>query len=367
MEKKIPIKTDLEKLLITEDKDIVSALKKLNESSKKILLVVGENNTLKGTVTDGDIRRYILRTGKLEGTVKDIYFTNPVFILEEDLGYYQKIKEIFTKKRIELLPVLDKENKLKGYIEWSDLLEESFSEIVDKIEEDIPVVIMAGGKGVRMRPFTNVLPKPLIPLKDKTVVETIIEEFKKFGLNKFFLTLNYKGEIIEAYFKIIEKDYHIDFIWENEFLGTAGSLKFLEEKDIKENFIVSNCDIIVKANFKEVLDFHKREGAMLTSITSLQHFKIPYGVVEVSSGGKIEKITEKPEYTFQINTGVYILNKKALKYIPKNKHLDMPELINILLENKETVLAYPIKENDYIDLGQWEEYKKAIRILEEKV
>jgi len=355
------IKTDAERVVISENSDITSALKKLNESATKVLLVI-DNKIFKGTLTDGDIRRYILKTGKLEGVVNDVYYRNPVTLYKKDIEKIplEEIKKLFKEKKIELIPVLNQQKEIVGYIEWSDVLEDNKNFVVEKIDESIPVVIMAGGKGSRMWPFTNVLPKPLIPIGNKTVVEYIIDEFKKIGIKDFFLTLNYKGEIMEAYFKTIEKDYNIDFIWEENFLGTAGSLKFLENKVAADNFIISNCDIIIDANLKDILDFHISHDAILTSITSIHHFKIPYGVVEISSGGGIKKVTEKPEYTFQVNTGIYIMNKKALKYIPENKYFDMPNLIEKLIKNKEKTLAYPVKESDYTDLGQWEEYKQVL-------
>jgi NDP-sugar pyrophosphorylase family protein len=223
---------------------------------------------------------------------------------------------------------------------------------------------MAGGKGKRLAPVTDVIPKPLVPVRNKTMIEHIIDVFGKYGVNKFYITLNYKGKLIEAYFNSIERDYDVEFIWEEDFYGTAGSLKLLENK-IEDNFIVSNCDILVNTDFYDLINFHIREKSLLTSITAIQHYKIPYGVVNTGKDGIINSIEEKPEYTFQINTGVYVLNRQALEYIPQNNYFDMPELIKQLIEKGKKVLAYPINESNYIDLGQWEEYKKNLGKLEE--
>ncbi len=361
------VKKDIKKVIISDNADILTALKKLNESSSKVLLVVDNIDNqyrLKGTLTDGDIRRYILKTGKIEGYIKDIYHKDPVIIHERNLyrNNTEEIKKLFYEKKIELLPIVDDYMNLVGYIEWSDLIREGEENFYEKIAEDIPVVIMAGGKGTRMRPFTEVLPKPLIPVGNKTAVEYIIDQFKKFGLNRFILTLNYKGELIEAYFNGIRKDYDVEFIWEDDFYGTAGSLKLVKDK-VNTDFIVSNCDIIVKTDIKKVLDFHRDNNSYLTSITSIQHYKIPYGVVILKDGGKVDHIEEKPEYIFQINTGVYILNKKSLDYIPEKKYYDMPSLIENLIKDGKNVYAYPINESDFIDLGQWDEYRKALEKL----
>lgn len=351
---------DISVLVIDKDMSIIETLKRLNETGKKVLFVV-EGKRLIGTVTDGDIRRHILKVGKIEGKVEEFYNPHPICIFERDIDI-EEVERIFLLQKIELIPVVDENFNLIGYIEWTDIFREQISDFYPKIERDIPVVIMAGGKGTRMKPFTDVLPKPLVPIGEKTVVEHIIDSFKKFGLNRFILILNYKGKMIEAYFNFIDKDYDVEFVYEREFLGTAGGLKLIEDR-VEENFIVSNCDIILRCNYKEVLDFHLLNNSIFTSITSIQHFKIPYGVVNTDTGGRITAITEKPEYTFQINTGVYILNKNILNYIPENRYFDIPSLIDALLNDNKNVLSYPIKQSDYIDIGQLEEYKNWVKRL----
>lgn len=354
---------DVSNLIISKNLSIVETLKKLNETTKKVLFVV-EDNTLVGTVTDGDIRRHILRTGKIEGKVEEFYNPNPVFIYKNELENKEKIEKIFLAKKVEVIPVVDKNLYLKGYIEWSDILSEDYFIGYERIEENIPIVIMAGGKGKRMEPFTNVLPKPLIPIGEKTIVEYVIDSFKKFGLKKYILIVNYKGKMIEAYFNSLDKDYNIEFVYERDFLGTAGGLKLVSNIIRENNFIVSNCDVILKCNYKEIFDFHKKNNSIFTSLTLIRHFKIPYGVVETDSGGKIKSIIEKPEYTFQINAGVYILNRKIFEFIDDNFYLDMPTLMQKVIKNNQKVLGYPVKESDYIDVGQLEEYKRWFKRLE---
>jgi len=350
-------------IFIKKSATLVEALKKLDKTAEKTLIVIDDDGHLLGTVTDGDIRRYIIKTGKLEGLVKDFYQKNPLFITKKDFNQ-EKVKEIFLKQKIELLPIVDENNVVCDFITWTEIFGEDATKTVSYKKIDVPVVIMAGGKGTRLAPITRILPKPLIPVGEKTMVEHIIDNFRSFGVKKFYFTVNYKGELIEAYFKGIKKDYEVEFIWEKDYLGTAGSLKFLEGKIIGD-FIVSNCDVLLKANFSEILEFHKENRALFTSITAIQHYKIPYGVVSIKNGGIISNIIEKPEYTFQVNTGVYILNSKVLKYIPLNSYFDMPDLVKVLLQEGEKVFAYPVNENDYIDMGQWEEYKEAFRKLSE--
>jgi len=352
-------------IFITESETIIDALKKLDKSSEKVLLVVEANRKLLGTITDGDIRRYVLSGRGLENGIKEVYQKKSKYIRERDYDE-KKAKKILLDNQIELLPIVNDSNTVINYVTWSQL----FSEVEDKmpIKEklDVYVAIMAGGKGTRLEPFTRILPKPLIPLGNKPIVEIIIDEFKKHGIYDYYLTLNYKGEMIESYFNNIEKDYKINYIKEEEFLGTAGSLKLLKDK-ITDNFIVSNCDVIVRADFKDVVDFHVNEKACLTVLSAIKHYRIPYGVTNFKEGGKIVEIIEKPEFTFTINTGVYVLNKDVLDFIPENQYFDMTDLIKVMLKNKKNVITYPVNENDYIDIGQWKEYKSAVRQFNEFV
>lgn len=347
-----------EDMYIYAEDSIKEALKKLNKTAKKTLFVINSKKQLMGTITDGDIRRHILKTGSISGTIEDIYNKNFIKLLKNNFTI-EKAKKVMLDNKIEVIPVVDEENVVSDYLVWADLFTEERDYAHAFYKLDMPVIIMAGGKGTRLDPLTKILPKPLIPVGEKTMVEHIIDNFIKVGVSKFILTLNYKGEMIEAYFKLIRRDYEVEFVWEKEFLGTAGSLKFLEGR-IKGDFIVSNCDILVKANFVEVFNFHKEKGSVFTSIASIQHYKIPYGVVNIQNGGKIRTIDEKPEYTFQVNTGVYLLNDSALKYIPTNTYFDMSELMKVLIDKGEKIFAYPVNESDYIDMGQWNEYKIAM-------
>lgn len=344
-------------ITISLSSTIIDALKKLDKTAEKVLLVVDELNRLLGTITDGDIRRYILKVGKIDGFVQDCYYKYPTFVYEDEYNI-EKIKKLMVDKSIEVIPILNRSNQVVEYIKWKDIFGKPKEIAVEKM--DIPVVIMAGGRGTRLYPFTKVLPKPLIPLGDKPIIEHIIDNFLSFGIKKFYITLNYKADMIQAYFNGIEKDYDIEFIKEEDFLGTAGSLYYLRDI-IKTDFIVSNCDIILNVDYRDVYNFHKERNSIFTSLTSIQHYKIPYGVIEILKGGKIKQIKEKPEYTFQINTGVYLLSNEIFNYLKEKKYQDMPYIISVLMADNKPVYAYPVNENDYIDIGQWEEYKESMK------
>jgi len=346
----------MKNLFLSPNATIKEALKKLDQTAERTILVVDNKNKLIGAISDGDVRRCLLLDSNMDRSVENIYNKKPKFVYESNYDM-DSVRKLFIDNKIELLPILDNNHTVVNYITWAKAFDGK-DEVPLKHEQiNIPVIIMAGGKGSRLEPFTNIFPKALIPIGDKTVIEKIIDEFMKFGIRQFLFTVNYKAQIIESYFNTIDKGYEIKYIKEDRYLGTAGSLSLIKEH-LNGSFIVSNCDIIVKANYADVLDFHKKQKSSLTILSSIQHHKIPYGVVNFSDGGRVTDIQEKPEFSFTINTGVYILNSEVLDLIPHNKEYDMPDLINKIRETGGKVFTYPVNENDYIDIGQWEEYKK---------
>lgn len=346
---------NLDELLINSNATIKEAMKKLDVIASKILFVVDDDKKFIGSLTDGDIRRGLLSNKSLDSSLTDICNKNS-FSVGENFNRENTIQEM-KKRDIVFTPVLTPDGRIASIFS----LPESHKEIIKKTDAklDIPVVIMAGGKGTRMAPFTNVLPKPLIPIGEKTIMEMIIDGFNVYGIDNFYFTLNFKGEIIKAYFDSIEKKYTLNYIWEKEFAGTAGCLNLLSEK-INSTFIVSNCDIIVKADIADLYKFHKEKKSVLTIVSSIQHHAIPYGVVEFDNGGKVSKMIEKPEYSFPINTGVYLLEPECLDYIPKEGVFHMTHLIDELMNDGRNVFTYIINASEYIDIGQWEEYRKAV-------
>jgi NDP-sugar pyrophosphorylase family protein len=203
------------------------------------------------------------------------------------------------------------------------------------------------------------LPKPLIPIDNKPIIEIIMDEFAKFSINNFYISINYKKEIIKAYFKEQKSNYNIEFIEETKPGGTAGSLKLLEGK-IKTTFFVSNCDIIIKDDYKKIYNFHKKNNFNLTLVGSIKHHTIPYGVCKIGNGGILKKIVEKPESDMLINTGMYILSPEVFNFIPKNKFYNMTDLINIMKKNDYKVGVYPISEKSWMDIGEWGKYKSSL-------
>ena len=349
-------------VLIRIDASIKDALKQLDKSAEKVLLVTDDKNRLTGSLTDGDIRRYLLTGQSLDNDIRQVCNRDPIFITKAKQST-NLVKEMLGRNKIELLPILDDDRKVVDFVTWSEVFYGEFeSEPPPPRNLGIPAVIMAGGKGTRLEPFSKIFPKPLIPIGDKPIIEIIIDELHKQGITDYYLTLNYKGEMIKSYMDTLDNGYNISYIWEKDFLDTAGSLKLLQ-KDIADSFVVSNCDIVVKVDLKDVLALHRQENALLTIVSSVQYHKIPYGVIKFKDHGRVTEICEKPEYAFTINTGLYILEKETLDIIPSNRPFDMVSIIKHLLNNKQRVLTYPVNESDYIDMGQWQEYKNAVEKL----
>lgn len=349
-------------ILVSEGASIKEVLKKLSKTGYRTILVTDGKGKLLGTITDGDIRRHILKGESLDGSIEDVYNKKPIMVKEKDYSV-ERVKALLIKNKIELVPIVDDRGIPADFVTWSQAFSDSGLPKAITGKVDIPVVIMAGGRGTRLEPFSSVFPKALIPVGERPIVEIIIEEFRKYGIDKFFLTLNHKAEMVEAYFNSTKKPYEVNYVREKEYLGTAGSLRLLDDR-VGDVFIVSNCDVMVKANFEEVVNFHKENNVALTILSSIQHYRIPYGVINFRNGGEVTETIEKPEYTFTINAGVYVLDKEVVNFIPKDTHFDMTDLIKTLIKEGKKVVTYPVNENDYIDIGQWEEYKKAIEKLQ---
>ena len=343
-------------LIIKKDNTIIEALKKIGKSAEKNLIVTDDQNKLLGILSDGDLRRAILKKKKLTDKIDKVYNKKSFYFYENELNI-ENVKKKFIEKKIFFVPVVDNKKIIKDILTWDKVFSKKNSEKIYK--RNIPVVIMAGGKGTRLEPFTKVLPKPLIPIDDKPVIEHIIDSFTKYGSKNFFISLNYKSKILKSFFEELNPPYSIKYLEENIPLGTAGALYFLKDK-MKSDFYVTNSDIILKIDHSDLYDFHKKNKNDITIVVVAKEFEIPYGTCEINSKGELNTIKEKPKFNFLINSGLYLFNHKILNHLKKDKKLDMNELIQSLIKKGKKIKIFPVTEKMWIDVGQWVEYKKIV-------
>lgn len=342
-------------LIINKSATIIEAMKQLDKTAKKILFVVDDEKYM-GSLTDGDVRRYILKTGKLDGLVLDACNKDSYYV---KIGYNKNdVLEYMKKKDLKYVPVIDDNGFILELLLNADKESNLKINLLKKL--NIPVVIMAGGFGSRLEPFTKVLPKPLIPIGEKTILEIIIDKFIDYGVNYVWLSVNYKSDIIKSYLSEQNLPCTINYIQEDKPLGTIGSLYLLKNKLDSELFILTNCDIIIDIDYLDLVEFHKKMENDVTIVSSAITYKIPYGVCRIKDGGILQNIEEKPDLNFLVSTGMYVINSKLVDIIPKNSFYNATDFIEKSISEGFKVSVYPISENSWIDIGQWDEYKKAI-------
>lgn len=335
-------------------------MRQLEDTAQKILFVVSDGGFLVGTLTDGDIRRWILAGGDLHDSIENVCNKEPYRV---EQGYdLSHVRKLMLENTIGCVPVVSDTNRVVDLLFWESVFTDG-SEHKPPRPIDLPVVIMAGGKGTRLDPFTRVLPKPLIPLGDKTVIERIIDSFLRFGVSTFYLSVNNKSRIIKSYFEELNPSYAVKYIEEDSPLGTAGSLRYLCDS-LDGSLIVTNCDIILDTDYSELVDFHNGNENDITIVVSLKNYHIPYGICEIADGGELVRITEKPEYNFLVNTGMYVLRGEVLCLIPENEMFHMTHLIERVKETGGKVAVFPVSDKAWLDTGEWAEYRKALKQFE---
>ncbi|MBO7474076.1 MAG: nucleotidyltransferase family protein [Ruminococcus sp.] len=344
-------KSDIVKFIAKQYITVVEAMQLIDNNTRGILFIVNDNGELIGSLSDGDIRRWIIKTGDLNGKAEKMMNKNPKMLFEHEKnnGY-----EFMKTKSINSVPIVDSTKKIVDIL-FDD--EQASVGISSTGLAGTPIIIMAGGKGTRLYPYTKILPKPLIPIGDVPILERIINRFYNFGANDFYLTVNYKKEMIKSYFKELSPAYSISYIEESKPLGTAGSIKLIEKK-FDTPVIITNCDILIEADYEKVLSFHKESGNALTIVSSLKNVTIPYGVLHSSQNGVISSMEEKPQLSYFINTGMYVLDPQYIEKIPDDTFYHMTHLADQLMSDGLQVGMYPISENSFLDMGEFEEMKK---------
>lgn len=340
----------LDKFLVSPDMTVIQVMNIINENAKGIAFIC-DSDQLIGTVTDGDVRRYILGQGDLNENIMKIANCRAVWL---GLEAEQKTAQVMAEKSISAVPILNHEKKIvKIYFKGGLIVERKEKSICS----DIPLVIMAGGKGTRLKPFTDILPKPLIPIGEKTITERIIDKFLFYGCDEVHMIINYKKDFIKAYFQDNPYGSKIHFVNETGFMGTGGGLKLLEGV-LRGTFFLSNCDILVDADYDEILRYHRRNGNVITMVCAQKQISIPYGTICVDQNNAVTGLQEKPSHTYLVNTGFYLVEPEVIGMIPENTFIHITEIIELCLKEKKKVGAYSIADENWMDMGQFDEMEK---------
>ena len=338
---------DISKIILKKTATIKTALEVIDECAIRIAIVIDDDEKVIGTISDGDARRALLKSYSLDSSIEDVYFKTPT------LGYISDSKDQIIKKAISKklyqVPIVDENNRL--------IYVEDLATLLQRRTRRNRVVLMAGGLGTRLRPLTDDVPKPLLQIGGKPILETIIQNFVKHGFVEIIISVNYRSQMIKSYFGDGKKwGANITYIEENKRLGTAGALSLLQEIP-KEPFFVMNADLLTTVNFEQMLEFHSLENSIATMAVREYEYQVPYGVIEIKDS-QISSIKEKPLQKFFVNAGIYVLSPKILNNIPKDEFYDMPTLFEELIKENRKILSFPIHEY-WLDIGRIDEFQQA--------
>ena len=337
---------------VAENSTILETMEVIERGARSIAFVC-DGKKLLAAVSDGDIRRYLIKKGDFNTPISHIANYQPKFLYENaDVDVRQYMKKLC----VQALPILDQEKNIIR-IEFE---RKEWSSMTASLK--LPVVIMAGGKGKRLEPYTKILPKPLIPIGEKTITEHIMERFERFGCNHFDMIVNYKKHFIQSYFGDNDISHNVKFIEEPEFWGTAGGLALLRGK-YKGTFFVSNCDILVDADYEEIYKQHKEQKNLITLVCASKRVVIPYGTIKLSSG-RVTGLEEKPKFDFIVNTGLYLVEPEFLDRIPENTFIHITEVIESCIRQGDRVGTFLVDEEAWMDMGQLDELEKMKRKME---
>lgn len=337
----------IETIKLKQNATIKEALKVIDNGSMQIALVVDDENRLLGTLTDGDVRRGILKGLDLNSSIETIVFKTPTIV---KMGATkEEILKLAISKKLHQIPIVDDDGRVLGIKEIEELVE-------PKIKTN-KVILMVGGLGTRLRPLTQDIPKPMLKVGDKPILQTIVEKFVEYGYVNIVMCVNYKSQIIQDYFGDGGKfGVNIEYVLEEQRMGTAGALSLLKDKP-SEPFFVMNGDLLTNVNFENLNNYHMATNSIGTMCVREYELQVPYGVVNINDG-RVISIEEKPTHKFFVSAGIYMLSPEVLNYVPKNEFFDMPALFEKLINLSKNVVSFPVMEY-WLDIGRMEEYQRA--------
>lgn len=325
---------------------VSEVMQKIDRNQNGILFVVDDAQKLIGCITDGDVRRFLLTGGRMDACAIEATNRTPKVARSEE-----EARILYHKRNYIVIPIIDEEGTIV------DLYNGENQKISRRPALNIPVVINAGGKGTRLDPFTRVLPKPLIPVGDLPIIEHIMKEYQSYSCNAFHIIINYKRELMKAYFAENENHYDISWYVEEKPLGTGGGLSLLRGR-FTDTFFFANCDALLTANYESMLRFHKENHNVITMVCAYKNINIPYGVVEMGPDGAIKGMQEKPLISFLTNTGIYIVEPEVIEDIEDDVPIGFPDIVERERQKGKKVAAFPVSENDWMDMGQLSELEK---------
>ncbi len=344
----------LEEFIIDGGISVLDAMKLIDRTGQRIMFIA-PGKVLSAVVTDGDIRKYLISGGNVNDKVILAANKTPKSLPVEQRGEAMRYLNTFS---IDALPILDRRGEI------TDIIFSNGLNVDNTKQSGIPVIIMAGGIGSRLKPYTNILPKPLIPVGEKPISEIIIDRFYEFGCREFHMIVNYKKNMIKSYFSEGEAaKYSVEFTDEEVFMGTGGGLSLMKGK-LDGTFFFTNCDILIDADFGDIYEYHKRNGNLITMICAKKHMTVPYGVIELDDSGNIREMREKPEFSFLTNTGVYVVESRVVEELEEGVYRGFPDIIEEYRQKGEKVSVYAISDDSWTDMGQLEELEKMREKLE---
>lgn len=336
------------KALVNSEATLEQAIKVLDQAALRIALVVDANDTLLGTLTDGDVRRALLQHLSLETPVDQVMNTQPK--TAEQAWTESRILSVMEQHEVLQLPLIDSEGRVVGLTNLHDIL--------NKHRYDNPVFLMAGGFGTRLRPLTNNCPKPMLKVGDKPILEQILLNFVEAGFHRFYISTHYMPEVIRDYFGDGENwGVSIQYVHEDEPLGTGGALGLLPHHEIDKPLFMMNGDLLTSLNLHSFLEFHETQGGVATMCVREYEHQVPYGVI-TSEGTRIKSMIEKPTHQFFVNAGIYLLDPELVKSVVPGTQVDMPTLLERQIDEGNAVNMFPIHEY-WLDIGRMDDFNKA--------
>lgn len=337
---------------------VVDVMEAIDKNATGVLFITDADQKLIGCISDGDIRRFLIKTGDLNAKAEAVMVVSPISV---NVGENTRARKLMKDRRLPAIPVLNADGVLVDVIRKSDC-EQPAAPIKHSLA-GVPVVIMAGGKGTRLYPYTKILPKPLIPIGDTPIVERIMDAYTAYGIDTFHMTVNYKKEMLRSYFSDASFPFDVKYVEEDQPLGTGGSLKLIREAFDKPLF-VTNCDALILADYSQIYDYHIQNKNVITMVAAVKNVTIPYGVLHTKENGELVDMEEKPKISLMINTGMYIINPDIIAQIPDNCMFHMTHLVEKVQQGGGKVGVYPVSEDSFLDMGEFDEMHRMEKKLQ---